>query len=223
MSHAYARMPQVLTDVPVESYVADAAPGERVQFERNGFFCVDTDSTPGAVSMNRIVTLADRWQSGKAAPPPPPKAKAPKPPKKAKGAAAPAAPGVSGAALADLEAQIAAQGDAVREAKAGGADKAAVDAAVAALLALKAQLPEGHELLSGGKKKKTKKKTVKQGVTLEVTDVAPAPATPPPAAAPSRSVVELAAQLDRIEAAVTALADACGGLEAELNAKKNSS
>ena len=56
---------RTLTDVPVEAYVAEAAPGTRVQFERTGYFCVDQDSTPGALSFNRIVTLRDTWANKK--------------------------------------------------------------------------------------------------------------------------------------------------------------
>ncbi|MBI3891461.1 MAG: hypothetical protein HY303_08020, partial [Candidatus Wallbacteria bacterium] len=36
--------------------------GARVQFERLGYFCVDTvDSSPGAPVFNRTVTLRDSW------------------------------------------------------------------------------------------------------------------------------------------------------------------
>jgi glutaminyl-tRNA synthetase len=46
----------------VEPSVAAAAPGTRVQFERNGYFCSDTkDSNPGKPVFNRIVTLRDTW------------------------------------------------------------------------------------------------------------------------------------------------------------------
>jgi len=46
----------------VEPTVAAATPGTRVQFERNGYFCADTeDSTPGNPVFNRIVTLRDTW------------------------------------------------------------------------------------------------------------------------------------------------------------------
>ena len=41
---------------------AKAPPGTRVQFERTGYFCVDKESTPGQLTMNRIVTLRDTWQ-----------------------------------------------------------------------------------------------------------------------------------------------------------------
>jgi glutaminyl-tRNA synthetase len=36
-------------------------PGTRYQFERLGYFCVDTDSAPGALVINRTVTLRDTW------------------------------------------------------------------------------------------------------------------------------------------------------------------
>ena len=52
---------QSCVDVPIEGYVAEAPPGTRVQFERTGYFCVDEASTPGAITMNRIVTLRDTW------------------------------------------------------------------------------------------------------------------------------------------------------------------
>ncbi|MBL8761723.1 MAG: hypothetical protein JNL50_10510, partial [Phycisphaerae bacterium] len=35
--------------------------GDRFQFERLGYFCVDQDSRPGAVVFNRSVTLKDAW------------------------------------------------------------------------------------------------------------------------------------------------------------------
>ena len=64
-------------------------------------------------------------------------------------------------ARAELEERIKLQGDAVRAAKGalkeGGGEKDAVDEAVATLLSLKQQLPEGHELLASGGKKKKKK------------------------------------------------------------------
>ena len=46
----------------VEHELAKQEPGARVQFERNGYFCVDVkDSQPGAPIFNRIVTLKDTW------------------------------------------------------------------------------------------------------------------------------------------------------------------
>ena len=51
-----------LTGCQVERVLAEAAPGTRWQFERHGYFCVDTkDSKPGAPVFNRTVTLRDTW------------------------------------------------------------------------------------------------------------------------------------------------------------------
>jgi glutaminyl-tRNA synthetase len=46
----------------VEPALAGAAPGSLFQFERQGYFCVDSaDSKPGALVLNRTVTLRDTW------------------------------------------------------------------------------------------------------------------------------------------------------------------
>jgi glutaminyl-tRNA synthetase len=45
----------------VEASLADAKPGEKFQFERTGYFCVDADSQPGKLVFNRTVTLKDAW------------------------------------------------------------------------------------------------------------------------------------------------------------------
>lgn len=46
----------------VEQSLRVATPGERFQFERIGYFCVDTrDSRPGNPVFNRIVQLRDSW------------------------------------------------------------------------------------------------------------------------------------------------------------------
>jgi len=53
---------EVLVDCKLEPSLAKAKPGERYQFERNGYFCVDTeDSTPARLVFNRTVTLRDTW------------------------------------------------------------------------------------------------------------------------------------------------------------------
>ncbi len=53
---------QVLKPCFVEPSLARAEPGARYQFERVGYFCVDTvDSRPGAPVFNRIVPLRDTW------------------------------------------------------------------------------------------------------------------------------------------------------------------
>jgi len=38
-----------------------AVDGERFQFEREGYFCVDKDSTAERLVFNRTVTLRDSW------------------------------------------------------------------------------------------------------------------------------------------------------------------
>ena len=45
----------------VEPGLADAKPGYRCQFERQGYFCVDPDSTPEKLVFNRTVSLKDTW------------------------------------------------------------------------------------------------------------------------------------------------------------------
>lgn len=45
----------------IEPSVAGAPPGTRYQFLRQGYFCVDPDSTPEKLVFNRIVTLKDEW------------------------------------------------------------------------------------------------------------------------------------------------------------------
>jgi glutaminyl-tRNA synthetase len=53
---------QILTGCKVEPSLAAAEPGARYQFERQGYFCVDTvDSRPGAPVFNRTVSLRDTW------------------------------------------------------------------------------------------------------------------------------------------------------------------
>ncbi|HEB50578.1 MAG TPA: glutamine--tRNA ligase/YqeY domain fusion protein [Desulfobulbus sp.] len=53
---------EVLTDVILEPSLADAVTGDRYQFERQGYFCLDSrDSRPGSLVFNRIVTLRDTW------------------------------------------------------------------------------------------------------------------------------------------------------------------
>ncbi len=61
--------PQSLTVPPlavVEPALAAALPGESVQFERLGFFCADSDTTPAKPVFNRTVSLRDSWAKVKA-------------------------------------------------------------------------------------------------------------------------------------------------------------
>jgi len=53
---------ETLTSCRVEPGLADAGPGDRYQFERQGYYCVDSvDSSRGALVFNRIVSLRDTW------------------------------------------------------------------------------------------------------------------------------------------------------------------
>jgi len=52
---------ETLRTCRVEPGVAGAAPGTRYQFERLGYFCVDPDSSAGALVFNRTVSLRDKW------------------------------------------------------------------------------------------------------------------------------------------------------------------
>ncbi|HOA72764.1 MAG TPA: glutamine--tRNA ligase/YqeY domain fusion protein [Phycisphaerae bacterium] len=58
---------QVIQDAKIEPSVASAMPGTSYQFERNGYFCVDPDSSvlgsgaPTKLVFNRTVTLKDTW------------------------------------------------------------------------------------------------------------------------------------------------------------------
>jgi glutaminyl-tRNA synthetase len=45
----------------LEPGLANAKPGDGFQFERQGYFCVDTDSRPGKPVFNLTVTLKDAW------------------------------------------------------------------------------------------------------------------------------------------------------------------
>jgi glutaminyl-tRNA synthetase len=52
---------EVLRDCKAEPALAKLKPGDRVQFERLGYFAVDPDSKPGAPVFNRTVSLRDAW------------------------------------------------------------------------------------------------------------------------------------------------------------------
>ena len=64
---------EVLTGAKLEPSLASAQAGDKFQFERMGYFCVDRDSTPERAVFNRTLGLRDTWakieknQSGKAA------------------------------------------------------------------------------------------------------------------------------------------------------------
>ncbi len=52
---------KVVSHAKLEPSVRDAPPMSRFQFERVGYFCVDSDSTPGRLVFNRTATLKDTW------------------------------------------------------------------------------------------------------------------------------------------------------------------
>ncbi len=52
---------EVLSGCQVEPSLAGAKPGDFFQFERQGYFCVDPDSTAGHLVFNRTVGLRDTW------------------------------------------------------------------------------------------------------------------------------------------------------------------
>jgi glutaminyl-tRNA synthetase len=52
---------EVLSDCRIEPALAAAVLGEPVQFERLGYFCIDTDSAPDRLVFNRTIGLRDTW------------------------------------------------------------------------------------------------------------------------------------------------------------------
>jgi len=52
---------EVIRHAKLEPSLANAKPGDRYQFERLGYFCVDPDSQPGTQVFNRTVPLRDTW------------------------------------------------------------------------------------------------------------------------------------------------------------------
>ena len=52
---------EVVPAVKIEPSVRDAKSGDRYQFERLGYFCVDPDSTAGKLVFKRTASLKDTW------------------------------------------------------------------------------------------------------------------------------------------------------------------
>ena len=52
---------EVLKGCKLEPALASAQPGERFQFERLGYFCVDSDSSTDEMVFNRTIALRDTW------------------------------------------------------------------------------------------------------------------------------------------------------------------
>lgn len=54
---------KIVNNCRIEPYLAEnAKPGNRYQFQRTGYFCVDPDSTDGHLVFNRTVSLKDSWE-----------------------------------------------------------------------------------------------------------------------------------------------------------------
>jgi glutaminyl-tRNA synthetase len=52
---------EIVNSCQVEPSLKSSKAGDRFQFERQGYFCVDLDSTAGKPVFNRTVTLKDTW------------------------------------------------------------------------------------------------------------------------------------------------------------------
>ena len=52
---------EVVSQAKIEPSLQDAPVEARYQFERLGYFCVDSDSRPGKLVLNRTVALKDTW------------------------------------------------------------------------------------------------------------------------------------------------------------------
>jgi glutaminyl-tRNA synthetase len=52
---------EVLAGCKLEPSLASAKVGDKFQFERQGYFCVDPDSTDSKLIFNRSVGLKDTW------------------------------------------------------------------------------------------------------------------------------------------------------------------
>jgi glutaminyl-tRNA synthetase len=52
---------EILTGAKLEPSLAIAKVGDRFQFERVGYFCVDPDTAPGKLVFNRTLPLKDTW------------------------------------------------------------------------------------------------------------------------------------------------------------------
>ncbi|MBD3161658.1 MAG: glutamine--tRNA ligase/YqeY domain fusion protein [Candidatus Eisenbacteria bacterium] len=61
LAHLNPRSLEVLEGCYVEPGLANVSPGDRFQFERLGYFCVDPDVRAGRPVFNRSVTLRDTW------------------------------------------------------------------------------------------------------------------------------------------------------------------
>lgn len=56
---------KILKGCKMESFLKTAKAGDKFQFQRTGYFCVDPDSTPENLVFNRTVSLKDSWAKAK--------------------------------------------------------------------------------------------------------------------------------------------------------------
>jgi glutaminyl-tRNA synthetase len=63
LQHINPNSLEVISNAKLEPFLKNAKKGERFQFERNGYFCVDSkDTTQDKIVFNRTVTLKDSWK-----------------------------------------------------------------------------------------------------------------------------------------------------------------
>jgi glutaminyl-tRNA synthetase len=60
-SHINPGSLEIVRGARVEPSLATRGPLERFQFERLGYFCVDVESKPGKLVVNRTISLKDSW------------------------------------------------------------------------------------------------------------------------------------------------------------------
>ncbi len=58
---------EVIRDCRLEPSLAQAVPGEALQFERQGYFCADPDSRSDRLVFNRTIGLRDSWAKAQTA------------------------------------------------------------------------------------------------------------------------------------------------------------
>lgn len=56
---------KLITNSKLEPSISNAKPGDSMQFQRVGYFCVDKDSTNSKLIINRTVPLRDSWEKKK--------------------------------------------------------------------------------------------------------------------------------------------------------------
>jgi glutaminyl-tRNA synthetase len=54
---------KIIENAFIEPHIQHAETGAHFQFMRNGYFCIDKDSTPGKLIFNRTVTLKEGFKA----------------------------------------------------------------------------------------------------------------------------------------------------------------